>query len=93
MSQSEEAVYSFDRPGVYEIHVLGRLRPDTVEYLDGTDTARLFRIGEGGVDVTVLTSWLPDQAALIGILNTLYDLGYTLTLVRQVEYGLPHAAG
>lgn len=89
MNQSEEVVYSFDRPGVYEIHVLGELSPDMVKYLDGTATTRLAWSGEADVDVIVLTSWLRDQAALNGILNTLYDLGLTLALVRQVEYGLP----
>jgi hypothetical protein len=35
--------------------------------------------------VTILTGLLVDQAALIGIINTLYDLGCPLLAVECVE--------
>ena len=35
--------------------------------------------------VTILTGILVDQAALIGVINTLYDLGCPLLVVECVE--------
>jgi hypothetical protein len=34
---------------------------------------------------TILEGTLPDQAALLGVLNGLYDLGMPLLLVERVE--------
>ena len=54
------------------------------DYLGGmTSVRRRLSVGSDSV-VTVLTGWLSDQAALNGVLNTLYDQRYTLILVRQV---------
>jgi hypothetical protein len=34
---------------------------------------------------TVLSGWLPDQAALLGVLNTLYSLHFPLLSVEYIE--------
>jgi hypothetical protein len=36
--------------------------------------------------VTVLEGWLPDQAALAGVLNTLYELHLPLLSVEILSY-------
>ena len=40
---------------------------------------------EGGSTITCLEGTLPDQAALSGVLNLLYDLGLSLVSVEQLE--------
>jgi hypothetical protein len=45
------------------------------------------RPDEGDAGCTVLEGSLPDQAALIGILTGLYDLGLPLLRVECVEGG------
>ena len=39
--------------------------------------------------VTILTGLLTDQGALIGVINTLYDVGCPLISVECVEAQLP----
>ena len=38
--------------------------------------------------ITILTGRLADQAALVGIINTLYDMGCPIILVEYVEDGV-----
>jgi hypothetical protein len=45
---------------------------------------RIRASGSGRHAVTILVGRLADQAALIGILNTLYDLGLPLLSVEYV---------
>jgi hypothetical protein len=40
--------------------------------------------------VTVLKGSLPDQAALLGVLNTLYNMRYPLLLVRYLRSDSSH---
>ena len=84
MEMCQGAHYPFDRVRVYEIHVVGRVDSRMFEWMSGTISARLEPADDPDAPVTVLTGRLSDQAALNGVLNTLYDRGYTLTLVRQV---------
>ena len=76
--------YPFDRARVYEIHVVGRVDAGMSDWMAGTMSARLEYAEDPGNVVTVLTGRLSDQAALNGILNALYDRGYTLKLVRHL---------
>ncbi len=81
--------YPFDCAGIYEIHVLGIVGPHMSDYLAGMYPAQVRSSVAPDVAVTVLTGWLPDQAALNGVLNTLYDRRYTLTRVQRVGDGSP----
>lgn len=71
---------SLDSPVTYEIYVQG--------YLDSNWSARMGGVAihtdrsPEGKTVTVLTGVFQDQAALAGVLNTLYDLGLPLMSVR-----------
>jgi hypothetical protein len=46
---------------------------------------RILVIAAGGSTITELSGRLVDQAALTGVLNTLYDLGLPLLLVEAIS--------
>ena len=72
----------FDLPAIYRIRVKG--------YLDGSWSDRLggmeIRVKEQAEDApeTILVGWLPDQAALCGVLNALYNLNLALLSVELI---------
>lgn len=63
---------SMSGPAVYRIIVRGNIDPSWERRLGGMSISRIHP-AEGVVD-TVLVGRLPDQAALSGVLNTLYEL-------------------
>jgi hypothetical protein len=65
----------------YVIRVQGALRASWSDRLGGLRIAP----DERDPGCTVLAGTLPDQAALLGVLNGLYDLGMPLLLVECVE--------
>jgi hypothetical protein len=67
----------------YVIRVRGALRASWSDRLGGMRITP----DEGDAGCTVLEGPLPDQAALMGVLNGLYDLGLPLLLVECVEGG------
>ena len=80
--------YPYDQPGVYAIHISGRLDTSWSDSLGGlTITYEEEKERQDGKPVTVLYGCLPDQAALFGIINTLYNLRYPLLLVRYLRPG------
>ena len=64
-------------PAIYRIHVIGSLGASWSRYLGD---AEIEHAEETGAPITVVTGCAQDQAALLGILNTLYDLGLLLLL-------------
>lgn len=64
-------------PTVFEVHVRGELSPEALEDL-GSLTARVVPAE------TVLTGVVPDQAALIGLINRLQLLGLELVEIHRV---------
>ena len=73
--------FSGDIPGTYRICIEGRLHPEWSARLGGM--AISVRQATGKPAVTTLRGELIDQAALMGVLNTLYDLGFTLLKVEM----------
>ena len=69
-------------PGKYRIRVQGHLGEEWSDRMGGMHIATA-REPDGRV-VTVLCG-LADQAALSGVLNSLYDLGFCLLSVERVE--------
>jgi hypothetical protein len=73
----------FDLPATYRIRVKG--------YLDSRWSARLRGIEIRAIDQaegaseTTLVGWLPDQAALFGVLNALYNLHLPLLSVELIS--------
>ena len=69
-----------DEPVSYQIQVQGRLSQTWADYL-GSMAVSVSGESEGAV--TTLSGQVMDQAALMGLLNSLYDLGFSLL---SVEY-------
>ncbi len=70
-------------PAAYRIRVQGSVDPHWSDWFSGLALAE-----EGdasGLPVTVLTGMVPDQAALRGILNKLWDLNLTLLAVERLS--------
>ena len=67
-----------DRPAVYRIRVQGAVSQRLANYLD----LSLYLDEEDGWPVTTITCQVLDQAALLGILNSLYGRGCALLAVE-----------
>jgi hypothetical protein len=78
---------SYDCPGIYAIHIAGRLDKSRADRLGGLTISYLEADDEDNQPVTELKGCLPDQAALLGVLNTLYNLRYPLLFVRYLRPG------
>jgi hypothetical protein len=72
----------FDRPARYQISVQGRVDAAWTDRLEGMEICQAM----AGSDplVTTLDGELSDQAALAGVLNTLYELHLPLLLVNRL---------
>ena len=77
----------FDCPATYQISVQGRIDPNSSDLLGGMTITPA--TAEEGLPVTTLEGDLRDQAALAGVLNTLYELHLTVFLVKRLDEGLP----
>jgi hypothetical protein len=67
-------------PATYQIRVQGMLDGAWSDRLGGM---RIESLAAGNETATELFGKLPDQAALIGLLNCLYDLGLPLLSVER----------
>jgi hypothetical protein len=74
----------FDRPATYQISVQGRIDPDWAGLLAGM-TIRM-TTKKACLPVTTLEGELSDQAALLGVLNSLYELHLPVLLVLCQSY-------
>ena len=72
----------FDVPAMYRIRIKGYLDNSWSDRLGGMEI-KVIEQAEG-VPETILVGWLPDQAALCGVLNALYDLNLALLAVELV---------
>ena len=70
----------FDRPATYQISVQGRIDQTWSDRLEGM-TIRPATV-EAIPPVTTMEGELSDQAALAGVLNTLYELHLPILLVK-----------
>ena len=73
----------FDAPATYKIIVQGSLPENFYPCFSGLkiETEK----GKKGVNITLLTGIVKDQAALAGILNILQDYHCPILLVEQIE--------
>ena len=71
----------FDQPGVYRITVTGPLDVAWSEFLH--DMA-IVNGGKPEAEYTTLTGRLPDQAALLGVLNALHDRHIVVLAVESL---------
>lgn len=72
-----------NNPARYEIRIQEELSPSWSEWFDGL-TIETNSTGE-----TVLSGQLPDQAALLGILNMIHDLNLKITSVKKEPSAKP----
>ena len=70
-------------PATYRICILGTLDKNWSDYCGGMFIEHNVMLHQ--YPVTILTGRLVDQAALIGVINSLYDLGCPLISVEYVE--------
>jgi hypothetical protein len=75
----------YDGPGIYTVHIDGTLDESWADRLGGLGITASEEDDENGRVVTVLKGSLPDQAALLGVLTTLYNMRYPLLLVRYLR--------
>lgn len=73
---------TFDKPARYEIRVQGRIDENWSDRLEGMAIRSESPIGESAI--CSLEGELLDQAALAGVLRTLYELHLPVLLVRYL---------
>lgn len=71
---------SLFEPAIYRICILGTLEKQWSDYCGGMTIEHVS--GPKRSAMSILTGRLPEQAALIGILNSLYDFGCPLLSVE-----------
>jgi len=71
----------FDSPANYQIIVQGKLTLGWLDRLDGMTICPA--TVEADPPITILEGELSDQAALAGVLNTLYELQLTVVSVNR----------
>jgi hypothetical protein len=74
---------SLFEPAMYRISILGSLDKNLSDYY-GSMTIEHTNDPHYG-SMTILTGRLPDQSALIGVLNSLHDIGCPILLVEYRE--------
>jgi hypothetical protein len=75
----------YDHPGIYAIHIAGRLDESWADRLGGLTITTVEQDDESNQPVTILKGCLPDQAALFGVLTTLYNMRFPLLFVRYLR--------
>ena len=73
----------FDSPATYQVIVQGRIDPTWSDRFE--DMQISLSSAEGTPSVTTLVGMLCDQAALAGVLNTLYELHLPVLSVKRLE--------
>jgi len=74
---------TFDGPALYRILVKGSIPVNWSDRMDGMSIRQAAT--DDGEPVTTLEGELADQAALTGVLDTLYELHLPIILVKQVD--------
>jgi hypothetical protein len=75
----------YESPGVYTIHVDGRVNEVWSDRLGGLTIVTIEPDDDSVRPETILKGYLPDQAALLGVLNTLYNNRYPVLFVRYLR--------
>ena len=74
-----------DMPATYRICIMGVLESGLAERYWGMTSGPVERIGE--LEDTVLVGEVADQAALVGIINALYNCGHIIVSVERLPAG------
>ena len=84
MSNLSRNPIPFDQPATYQISVQGRIDPTMSDRLGGMMISPVTVVSDH--PVTTLSGELIDQAALVGVLNMLYELHLTVLSVKRMEF-------
>jgi hypothetical protein len=79
MTLGHDPTSARDGAGRYEIRLRGRLDKHWAAWFDGST------ISHEGDSVTVLSGYIPDQAALHGLLQRVRDLGLPLVSLTRID--------
>ncbi len=74
---------TLDQPATYRIRIQGALDSHWAEYFEDMQIA--VETADDGSAITTLTGQLPDQAAVQGVLQKLYNLGFPLIAAEKIE--------
>lgn len=74
--------FGFDKSAFYKIEVLGKI---PIDYFDRFPGMSLKHNYDGEKTSTILTGRLPDQAALSGVMNGLYDIHMSVLSVEKMK--------
>ena len=80
----DRSKFTLDRPITYQIKIAGRLSENWSDWIDEMEIQ--FEADTSGFTTTALTGTV-DQAALIGLLRQLYNLGFPLISVNHIQPG------
>ena len=72
-------------PAVYRIKVRGMLDKSLCDYYRGMTIEHVGDPKQS--DMTILMGRVADQSALIGVLNSLHDIGYPILSVKYLDTG------
>jgi hypothetical protein len=78
-------IASMFEPATYRISIMGTLDKQWSDYCGGMSIEHQSSLDQ--YPVTILTGQLTDQSALVGVINSLYDLGCPIISVECVEAG------
>jgi hypothetical protein len=87
INQAATERFTFDAPAVYQIRVQGSVKASWSDCLEGMTIS--VTVPEGGSIVTTLEGVLSDQAALAGVLSTLYELHLPMLEVKCLSAEQP----
>jgi hypothetical protein len=73
----------FDSPVPYRILVQGRVASNWSDRLQGMEISQA--ASDDGIIVSTLTGELPDQTALVGVLNTIHELHLSVLSVECLK--------
>ena len=77
-----------DKPATYRIRVLGNVDSAYASRYWGMSLIDINKTGES--EQTVLVGEIADQAALVGIINALYNAGHTVLSVEYMDTDNEH---
>ena len=83
LNQPSQNAPLFDLPATYQITVQGKIDPNSVELMDGMSVQQTAL--QTGHTISILEGELRDQAALAGVLNTLYELHLSVLMVMRLN--------
>ena len=78
---------AYDQSGIYAIHIAGRIDTSWSDRLGGMSITYHEKEAQDDQLVSILYGPLPDQAALFGVLNALYNARFPLLFVRYLRKG------